>query len=64
LDKLVLVSGGITVAVGVGFIVAHAVDPYLSSAYVSGGIGALVIGTVMTILGKKISTKKNVEQMR
>ncbi len=64
MDKLVLVSGGITVAVGVGFIVVHAVDPYLSSAYVSGGIGALVIGTVMTILGKKISTKKNVEQMR
>lgn len=64
MDKLVLVSGGITVAVGVGFIVAHVVDPYLSSAYVSGGIGALVIGTVMTILGKKISTKKNVEQMR
>jgi hypothetical protein len=64
LDKLVVVSGGITAALGIGFLVVHSAYPMLSSAYVSGGIGGVIIGAAMMIWGKRLGIKKDVEQLR
>jgi hypothetical protein len=64
LDKLVVVSGGITAALGLGFLVVHSIYPMLSDAYVSGGIGGVIIGTGMIIWGRKLGIKKDVEQLR
>jgi hypothetical protein len=38
--------------------------PILSDAYVSGGIGGVIIGVGMMIWGKKLGIKKDVEQLR
>jgi hypothetical protein len=64
LDKLVVVSGGITAALGSGFLVVHSMYPMLSDAYVSGGIGGVIIGIGMMIWGRKLGIKKDVEQLR
>ena len=64
MDKLVVVSGGITAALGIGFLVVHSMYPMLSDAYVSGGIGGVIIGVGMMIVGKRFGIKKDVEQMR
>ena len=61
---MIFVSGGITAALGVGFIVAHVMNPFLSSAYVSGGVGGITIGVGMIIWGKRLEAKKDVKQMR
>jgi C4-dicarboxylate transporter len=59
-----VISGCITAAVGIGFLVVHTLYPMLSSAYISGGIGGIVIGVGMIILGRRLETKKDVEQVR
>ena len=64
MDKLVVVSGGITAALSVGFLVVHSMYPMLSDAYVSGGIGGVIIGVSMMIWGKRLGIKKDVEQLR
>lgn len=64
MDRLVVVSGGITAALGVGFLVVHSIYPMLSDAYVSGGIGGVIIGIGMMIWGKRLGIKKDVEQLR
>lgn len=64
MDRLIVVSGGITAALGIGFIVAHVMNPFLSSAFISGGVGGIVIGIGMIIWGKRLGTKKDVEQLR
>jgi hypothetical protein len=64
LDKLVFVSGGITAALGIGFLVVHSMYPMLSDAYVSGGIGGIIIGAGMIIWGRRLGIKKDVEQLR
>jgi hypothetical protein len=64
LDKLIFVSGGITAALGIGFLVVHSMYPMLSHAYVSGGIGGVIIGVGMMIWGKRLGVKKYVEQMK
>ena len=64
MDKLVVVSGAITATLGIGFLIVHSMYPMLSDAYVSGGIGGIIIGTGMTIWGKRLGTKKDVEQLR
>ncbi len=64
MDKIVVVSGVITAALGVGFLIVHSMYPTLSDAYVSGGIGGVIIGVGMMILGKRFGIKKDVEQMR
>ena len=61
---MIFVSGGITAALGVGFIVAHVLNPFLSSAYLSGRVGGIVIGVGMIIWGKRLEAKKDIEQMR
>jgi ABC-type uncharacterized transport system permease subunit len=58
------VSGGIIAALGVGFLVTHAMNPFLSSAYISEGSGGVVIGVGMIILGRRLGSKKDVEQLR
>ena len=64
MDKLVVVSGCITAALGIGFLVVHSLYPMLSNAYVSGGAGAIVIGAGMIMWGRRLGIKKDVEQMR
>lgn len=64
MDRLIVVSGGITAALGIGFIVAHVMNPFLSSAFISGGVGGIVIGIGMIIWGKRLGSKKDVEQLR
>ena len=64
MDRLIVVSGGITAALGIGFIVAHVMNPFLSSAYISGGVGGIIIGIGMIIWGKRLGSKKDVEQLR
>ena len=64
MDRLIVVSGGITAALGIGFIVSHVMNPFLSSAFMSGGVGGIIIGTGMIIWGKRLGTKKDVEQLR
>lgn len=64
MDRLVVVSGGITAALGVGFLVTHALFPMLSSAYISGGAGGIVIGVGMIIWGRRLGSKKDIEQLR
>ncbi len=64
MDKLVIVAGGITAALGIGFIVAHLTYPVLSDAYMSGGISAIGIGSAMMVWGRKLGQKRDVEQLR
>ena len=64
MDRLVVTSGCITTALGLGFLVTHAMYPFLSSAYTSGGVGAITIGAGMIIWGRRLGTKKDVEQLR
>lgn len=64
MDKLVVVSGGITAALGVGFLAVHSMYHMLSDAYISGGMGGIIIGVGMMIWGKRLGIKKDVEQMR
>jgi C4-dicarboxylate transporter len=64
LDKLVVVSGCITAALGIGFLVVHSMYPMLSDAYVSGGAGGIIIGAGMIMWGRRLGIKKDVEQMR
>lgn len=64
MDKLIFVSGGITAALGIGFLVVHSMYPILSHAYVSGGIGGIIIGGAMLVWGKRLGVKKDVEQLR
>jgi len=64
LDKLVVVAGGVTAALGIGFLVVHSMYLMLSDAYVSGGIGGVIIGTGMIIWGKRLGNRKDVEQIR
>lgn len=64
MDKLIFVSGGITAALGIGFLVVHSMYPMLSDAYVSGGIGGIIIGGAMLVWGKRLGVKKDVEQLR
>ena len=59
-----MISGGITAALGIGFIVVHSMYPMLSDAYVSGGIGGIIIGVGMMIWGKRLGIRKDVEQLR
>ncbi len=63
MDKLVVVAGGITAALGIGFLVAHLINPFLSSAFVSGGVGGIVIGIGMIVWGKRLSENKVKEEM-
>ncbi len=65
MDKLlVIVSGAFIAAVGIGFLAAHEMYPYLNSAYVSAGFCDIIMGTGMVIWGKKLDAKKSVEQLR
>lgn len=64
MDKLVVVSGGITATLGTGFIVAHSLYPMLSDAYITGGIGGIIIGVGMAMWGKRLGVKKNMEHIR
>lgn len=64
MDRLVVISGCITVALGIGFLVTHAMYPYLSPAYTSGGIGGIIIGASMIIWGRRLGAKKDLEQLR
>jgi hypothetical protein len=63
LDKLVVASGAITAALGTGFLIVHSMYPMLSDAYVSGGIGGIIIGVGMMIWGRNLGIKKDVEQL-
>ena len=63
MDKLVIISGVITAALGIGFLVVHSIYPMLSDAYVSGGIGGAIIGAGMIIWGRSLGIKKDVEHI-
>ncbi|TRZ78784.1 MAG: hypothetical protein D4R90_05560 [Nitrosopumilales archaeon] len=64
MDKLVVVSGGITMALGLGFLVVHSLHPMLNDAYVSVGIGGIIIGMGIIIWSRRLGIKKDVEYMR
>jgi hypothetical protein len=59
LDKLIVVSGGITAALGIGFLIVHSMYPMFSDAYVSGGIGGIIIGSAMMMWGRRLGIKKD-----
>ncbi len=64
MDKMIFIAGGITAAVGIGFLITHALYPALSPAYDSGGVAGMVVGVGMMIWGKRLDTKKGAEQLR
>ena len=61
MDKLIVVSGGITASLGIGFLIVHSMYPWFSDAYVSGGIGGIIIGSAMMICGRRLGVKKDME---
>lgn len=58
MDKLIFIAGAITAALGIGFLITHFIYPFLSDAYVSGGVGGVVIGAGMMVFGYKVGNKK------
>ncbi len=59
-----MVSGDITAALGVGFLVAHAINPFLSSASYQEDQDGIVIGVCMITWGRRRGSKKYVKQVR
>lgn len=61
--KLIILTGIICLALGIGFVVVHQMAPSLSDAYLSGGVSSVGIGS-MILAAAKIKERKSKELLR